>query len=207
MLEFIKDNWTEILSVVGAAAWLPIIFSTILNCFRKIHITVLDSRVLTNAFGDSVKKKQRKKGTILLLATNMFIKKTTFFARNILVDVQLKNGASLKTELLDFSGITSNNLDGTESTFDVSVKYEFNISRTLYGDEDNIKYIAVLVESANFSTLDEIDKINIHMSSSRIFKKLLTKKITITSEDFPTFNSSHLIENVEHIHPKQKTEN
>ena len=108
--------------------------------------------------------------------------------------------ASLKTEILDFSGITSNNSDGTESTFDVSVKHEFNISRTLCPNEDNIKYIAVLVESANFSKTDEIDQINIRLCSGRIFNKLFAKRITIKSEDFPTFNSSHLIDNVERIH-------
>lgn len=204
MLEFINENWSEILSVIGAAAWLPVIFSTVINKFRKVHITVLDSRVLTNAFGISVESKQKKKGTILLLATNMFIKKTTFFARNILVDVKLNNGASLKTELLDFSGITSNNSDDTESTFDVSVRNEFNISRTLYANEDNIKYIAVLVESATFSTREEIDVINIYLSSNRIFKKIFAKKIVIKSKDFPTFNSSHLIDQVERIHKKTK---
>lgn len=200
MIEFIKNNWTEILSVVGAAAWLPIVFSFILNCLRRIHVTVLDSRVLTNAFGVAAERKQKKKGTILLLATNMFIKNATFFAKKIFVDVQLKNGACLKTEILDFSGITSNNSDGTESTFDVSLKEEFNISRTLYPNEDNIKYIAVLVESANFSKVDEIEHINIRLCSSRVFKNIFVKRITIKPEDFPTFNSSHLIDNVECIH-------
>ena len=61
MIEFIKNNWTEILSVVGAAAWLPIVFSFILNCLRRIHVTVLDSRVLTNAFGVAAERKQKKK--------------------------------------------------------------------------------------------------------------------------------------------------
>lgn len=200
MIEFIKNNWTEILSVVGAAAWLPVVFSFIFNCLRRIHVTVLDSRVLTNAFGVAAERKQKKEGTILLLATNMFIKNATFFAKKLFVDVQLKNGACLKTEILDFSGITSNNSNGTESTFDVSLKEEFNISRTLYPNEDNIKYIAVLVESANFSKVDEIDQINIRLCSSKIFNKIFAKRITITSEDFPTFNSSHLIDNVERIH-------
>ena len=200
MLDFIKENWSEILSVVGAAAWLPVIFSTVINKFRKVHITVLDSRVLTNASGVSVERKQKKQGTILLLATNMFIKKTTFFARSILVEVKLKNGASLKTELLDFSGITSNNSDDIESTYNVSIKNEFNISRTLYSDQDNVKFIAILVESATFSKTDEIDKICIYLSTNRFFKKFLAKRIIINSQDFPTFNSSHLIDNVEKIH-------
>ena len=147
----------------------------------------------------AAERKQKKEGTILLLATNMFIKNATFFARKIIVDVKLKNGACLKTEILDFSGITSNNSDGTESTFDVSVKNEFNISRTLFPNEDNIKYIAVLVESANFSKADEIDEITIRLCPSRIFNNVFVKKITIKFEDFPTFNSSHLIDDVEHI--------
>ena len=204
MLDFLAKHWSEILSVVGAAAWLPIVFKFISNHFRKISTTVLDSRILTNAFGVSTGRKERKNGTILLFVTNMFIKNTPFFAKDVSIDVKLKNGASLKTEILDFSGISSNNSDGTESTFDVEEEKEFNISRTIYADKDNIKYIAILVESADFSKLEEIDEINIKLCSSKILKKLFTKKITLKYENFPTFNSSHLIDNVEHIHAPKR---
>lgn len=40
MLELITKYWSEILSVVGAAAWLPVIFPPIINHFRRIQSTV-----------------------------------------------------------------------------------------------------------------------------------------------------------------------
>ncbi len=199
MIDFISNNWSEILSVIGAAAWLPIVLKVLIDYFRKIHMTVLDSRILTDAFGVSAGKRQRKDGTILMFVANMFIKNTTFFARNIEIVVELKNGTKLKTEILDFSGIESNNSDGTRSVFNVSIDKEFNISRTLYADQDNIKYVAVLVESAKFSSIGEIQSIRIYSSSRKTFKKFFAKKTVINLEDFPTFNSSHLIDSVEKI--------
>ena len=199
MIDFISNNWSEILSVIGAAAWLPIVLKVLIDYFRKIHMTVLDSRILTDAFGVSAGKRQRKDGTILMFVANMFIKNTTFFARNIEIVVELKNGTKLKTEILDFSGIESNNSDGTRSVFNVSIDKEFNISRTLYADQDNIKYVAVLVESANFSSISEIQSIKIHFSSGKTINKFFAKKTEINAEDFPKFNSSHLIDNVEKV--------
>ena len=50
MIEFIKEYWSEILSVIGAAAWMPFIFSPIINFFRKVQVTVLDSRILSYGY-------------------------------------------------------------------------------------------------------------------------------------------------------------
>ncbi len=201
MLEYIKENCMEILSIIGAAAWLPIVFGPIIrgiiNYFRKIQATILDSRILTDGQGVSVGKRQIKKGTILMFATNLFIEKTTVFARKISVKVELKNGAKLNTELLDFSTITSNNDDKTKSIFNVPIDKEFNISRTIHPNIDNIKYIAVLVESADFARIDEISEIHIRLFYHSLKCKLFSKKIVIRSSDFPTFNSSHLIDMVE----------
>lgn len=199
MKEFIAQNWAEILSVVGAAAWLPIIISPLMNCFRRVKATVLDSRILTNGHGVSVRKKQRKNGTILMIVANMFIKKVSFFARDISVKVKLKNGAKLNCEILDFSTLTSNNDDGSTSGFAVPDEKEFNISRTIHPDTDNIKYIAVLVESANFSKIDEIEEVEINLYYFSKKLSALSKKVLLKNEDFPTFNSANLISVVEHF--------
>lgn len=201
MLEFIKENWTEILSIVGAAAWLPIVFKpiirSIINYFRKVHIATLDSRILTDAKSVSVGRKEKIKGTILLLTVNLFIKDITLFARNMSVKVKLKDGTVSNCEILDFSTLKSNNDDGTESTFDVHVKDEFNISRTIHPNVDNIKFIAVLVKSATFSNIDEISEIEIRLFYRSIKCNWFSKKVSIKQSDFPTFNSSHLLDTVE----------
>lgn len=199
MKEFIINNWAEILSVVGASAWLPIIFSTIFNCLRRISATVLDFRILTNGKGVSVGKREKKNGTILIFVANFFIRKVPFFARKLSVKVRLKNGGKLNSEILDLSTITSNNDDGSVSGFSVPDEKEFNISRTIHADTDNIKYVAVLVESANFSKIHEIEEIEIRMYYYNKKIKLLSKKVLLKIDDFPTFNSANLISVVEHF--------
>ena len=206
-MDFIKENWKEILSIVGAAAWLPIVFKPIIrgaiNYFRRVHIAALDSRVLTDATSVSVGKKEKIKGTILLLTVNLFIKEITLFARNISVKVKLKNGTVSNCEILDFSTLKSNNDNGTESTFDVPAKDEFNISRTIYPNVDNIKFIAVFVKGATFSSIDEVSEVEIKLFYRGIKCDLFSKTITLKPSDFPTFNSSHLIDAVERIHVKK----
>lgn len=197
MLEFIKNYWSEILSIVGAAAWLPIIIIPVVNHFRKMQATILDSHILTNGKGISAYKKEEKNGIILMLVLNLFVKRTTLFAQKISMNVHLKNGAVLNTELLDFSTLTVNNSNGTKSNFDVPMEQEFNVSRTIYHDVDNIKYIAILVESANFSSVDEISKIEMTIFYTSRYKKFFSKKLILSSLDFPTFNSAKLIEKVE----------
>lgn len=182
-----------ILSIIGAAAWLPVIFSPIINFFRKIQITLLDSTTLTNAIGVSAGKKEKKNGTVLMLVLNIYINRLTIFAKNISANIILKNGTELKTELLDFSTLTSHNVNNTNSTFNIEKEMEFNISRTIYANVDNIKYVAFLVENGNFSSINDIEKIEIYLKIG----KHLSKKATIINDEFPKFNSTHLIEKCE----------
>ena len=200
MIEFIKEYWSEILSVIGAAAWMPIIFSPIINFFRKVQVTVLDSRILSNGYMTSAIDREKKTGTIILMTLNFFIKKITLFAKKIDVSVKLNNGASLKTEILDFANITSENTDrGTYSDFFVPINQEFNISRTIKPNVDNIKYLAILVESASFLKIDEVSEIEIRLFYSEKKCKFFSKKVVLKFEDFPRFNASRLIDEVERV--------
>ena len=101
-----QETITLILGILGALAWLPIIGSSVIDHFRKLRIVSLDSYVLTNAEGISAGKKSKKTGTILMLALNLFIRKTTIFAKSILLTVELKNKTKLQAELLDFATLS-----------------------------------------------------------------------------------------------------
>ena len=70
-------------SFIGAAAWIPIIIKPIYNYFRKIHIAPLDIRVLTDAFGISANRREKKHGTIIMLALNIYIKEFSNFFKSI----------------------------------------------------------------------------------------------------------------------------
>ena len=146
MIDFIKTYWSEILSIIAAAAWLPIMVPQIINHFRKIHTTVLESHILTNGKGISAFTRKEKNGTILMLVMNLFVKNTTVFAHSFSIKVRLKNGATMNAELLDFSTLTSNNDDGSKSCFNVPIEHEFNIARTVHPNVDNIKCMSLLVE-------------------------------------------------------------
>lgn len=188
-----QETITLILGILGALAWLPIIGSAVIDHFRKLRIVPLDSYVLTNAEGISAGKKSKKTGTILMLALNLFIRKTTIFAKSILLTVELKNKTKLQAELLDFATLSSNNNDGTISTFEIPQGSGLNSYRTIKADEDNLKFVAFLVESGSFQSIDDVEKLKFTIQYGAWFKK----NVTVTSDEFPTFNSTKLLEKYE----------
>ena len=190
------DKIATYASFIGAAAWIPIIIKPICNYFRKIHIAPLDIRVLADAFGISANRKEKKHGTIIMLALNIYIKELPLFAENISSTVILKNGTKLKTELLDFSTLTSDNDDKTKSIYNIHISQELNITRTIHPNVDNIKYIAFLVENANFKSPEEINKIKLKLGKNRWWS---VKKSTILYDSFPKFNSTHMFDGCEKI--------
>lgn len=188
-----QETITLILSVLGALAWIPIVGTAVIDHFRCLKIVPLDSRVLTNAQGISAGQKSKKSGTILMLALNVFIKKTTIFAKSISLMVILKNKTKLQAELLDFATLSSNNNDGTTSVFVIPEGLELNSYRTIRADEDNLKFVAFLVESGTFQSIDDVEKLEISVKYGVWFKK----KVTVTNGDFPRFNSTRLLEKYE----------
>lgn len=203
MLESINNHWNEILSLIGAAAWIPIIFTPILHYFLhyfdRLYVTVLGVRILTNGVGRSVSQKEEKHGTIVMLVLNWYIKSTTFFAKEINTKIKLKSGDLLNSEILDFSTLTSFNDNGTKSVFDIPLEQEFNISRTIHKSCDNVRYISLLVENGNFTKIEDIEEIIFTFYYGKKHNKVSKKTVSIKYSDFPTFNSTRLIEKAERI--------
>ncbi len=58
------DNWSIIIGIIGACAWIPIIISGLFIFFGKVHCKLLDVDFLNNAIFNSAGKisdvKQRK---------------------------------------------------------------------------------------------------------------------------------------------------
>lgn len=184
---------TLLLSIVGASAWIPIIITPIIKSLRKVQANLLDFRVLTNGKGISVGKQKEKSGTIILMAINLFTKGIDYFPTHICAKVKLNSGTISNAELLDFSTIVSNNDNKTQSRYDVPINMEFNVSRTIQKNSDNIKCVSFLVEDASFTELSDIREIKIILHSGRIGKKT----IKIHSSQFPVFNSTHILEKYE----------
>lgn len=188
------DTITLILSIIGALAWLPIVVTPIRDHFRKVQVVPLDTRLLINAASTSVDN-VTKRGTILILVLNIYIRKTSIFAKNIEAKVTLRNQTQLKTELLNLYTTNAKNSDGSVSRFEVPREKEFNVSRIINADSDNIKYVAFLVENGAFDSIDEIEKIEMTFKYCNIFKK----RVIIRSDEYPTFNSSALLSECEKI--------
>ena len=188
-----QEMITLILSILGALAWIPIVGTAVVDHFRCLKIVPLDSRILTNAEGISAGRKSKKNGTILMLALNVFIKKTTIFAKGIYLTVILKNKTKLQAELLDFATLSSKNNNGTTSFFVIPEGLELNSYRTIKADEDNLKFVAFLVESEAFQSIDDIEKLEFTVQ----YGILLKKKVTVTNGEFPKFNSTRLLEKYE----------
>lgn len=131
-----------------------------------------------------------------MLALNVYIREVPLFAEKISASVILKNGTKLNTELLDFSTLTSNNDNNTKSIYEVPLEQELNITRSIHPNIDNIKYVSFLVENANFKNPDDIDMIKLLLGSNKWWN---AKKVNILFKEFPTFNSTHLIDVCEKV--------
>ena len=68
-----------------------------------------------------------------------------------------------------------------------------NSYRTIKADEDNLKFVAFLVESGSFQSIDDVEKLKFTIQYGAWFKK----NVTVTSDEFPTFNSTKLLEKYE----------
>ena len=180
-----------ILGIIGAMAWLPIIIAPLVNAHRKIRASLLECRIQTNGISISAITEEKKAGILALLVVNIFRKNTDYYPTSIRAVFQLKDGRKYNAEILDFSTITLNNKDGEScfSIFSIPVDMEFNVSRTIKGNADNIKAIAFLVEGATFESLSQVQEIRINLRSGRLNRRT----IKIVAPDFPRFNSTRIL--------------
>lgn len=183
------DKWTFILSIIGAAAWIPIVIIPIINRFRKIHINLFEYRALTNGICRPVAESKYRSGVIILLVINMFIKNVDYYPVKVKAKIKLKDKREYNAELLDIYNVTSNNDNGTISHFLPPHELVFNLSRTISKNVDNVKIISFFVEDVNELNLIDIDTIAIEFYSGSFNKKM----VVIDSSLFPLFNSTQFI--------------
>lgn len=180
---------TLILSIIGALAWTPVIFSATKNYFRRVQVNLFEFEVLKNGFGRSAGDCKVKEGTIILLVLNFFIKNVDYYPARVTANVKLKNGNTYDAELLDFSPINRVNDDGTVSGYRIPIELEFNVSRTIKKNTDNIKCMALLIEGISVVELSDIDAIVLELYSGKCNKKT----VKINNSNFPTFNATRII--------------
>lgn len=182
-----------VISLVGAAAWIPAIVNWVGIKRRKIRGTIVDHRILENGEVYDSTRDQTEKGTILMLAINFFVSYESFFAKDYDINVRLKNGGDLKGILID-GKITEKSLDGGKGVFICPQEYNFNLHREIIADRDNIRILPMMIKSANFSSVDEIEYIEFIFMNDMVGKKAAKKSVIFSSGDFPKFNHMRFIE-------------
>ena len=187
------ETLTFVLSILGAMAWLPIIIVPIVNHFRKVQANLFEFRMLSNGYGRSAGEQKVIEGAIIMLVVNLFIKNSDFYPTDVTAKVKLKNGKSYNAELSNISSIISANDDGTFSQFFIPKELEFNISRTIHMNDDNVKCIALIVDGINSLELNDLESIYLILSSGKCIKK----EIIISNSRFPTFNCTRLLDGYE----------
>lgn len=175
------------LSIVGAAAWLPIVGKFIIDIFRKIHVVYLDSHIIyniENAFIHNFGKAERQTGMVLILAMNFFVYGKPFFAKDILCELELKNASKYKSILFEGKlGYYDNNDASKYHLFQFPINTNINSNRSIVPDIDNIRIIPFWFEGLNLHDEKTIKKIKITFKG-----RFFSKKIILTNNDCVKMN-------------------
>lgn len=165
--------WYIILSIIGACAWIPIIFNFILNIFRKIHCVYLDNRIIRNVLGQNINQDFNacKEGMVLILALNLYVYSKPFFPRKISCKIELNDGAKHSADLVDgfFNYLGSENPPKTHY-YDVPFEYNMNINRLINANTDNIRVLFFFFENLNIADVNNIDSFEV-VFHGRFFNK------------------------------------
>lgn len=178
MIEFIKNYWSEFLSVVAIlVVLLPSIVHFLFVVLRRIHFVFLDYRVLTSATAHlrSDAPSFIRNGTILIVALNLSIFNESFFAKDIYGEIEY-NGKKYRAKLYE----------GTVASVENNLKYNLkfdetlnlNLNRAIYTGENNLRVATFFFEDVNFGDFAKVEFLKICFKS-----KILKKKIKITIKE------------------------
>lgn len=188
MLDFLKNHWDECLSVLAIiVALVPLLVELIKRKCRKIYANIVDYNIITNAEVCNCYYTEKKTGTLLLLAINLFVPYESFFVENYEINAKLKSGTVSKAIITD-GGITIHRNDGKDTEFIIPSDYNFNLHKEIICEQDNIRIFEIMLLDATVDTILDIDSIEF------IFKNSKSKKIvTIGTEHFPKFNKMQFL--------------
>lgn len=174
------NAFSFILSIVGAAAWIPIIVNYLIETLRKVHFVYLDRRIIFNAtdYSNINGKQVKRTGMDIILGLNLFVYGKPFFPKNISCEIKLKDGPVHKASI--YNGTIGYNDLATQQhhTINVSPNFNMSINRSIQSNIDNIRILAFFIENLNLQTDENIEFIKIYFKG-RFFKK----KIILNSND------------------------
>lgn len=186
MIEFIIKYWAQILSIVGAAAWIPLVIAHFSLKHRKLSATVVDYRIIENAFVSDSSGENKITGTILILAMNCFVTEKSLFAKDYKIKVFLKEDTQANG--IVFDGDTKERYKGKEKILEIPQEYNFNLHREIIHDKDNVRIFPLLFRNVAFDNIASIEKIVFKFKGNKE-----TKKLVVEQKDIPVHNRMGLI--------------
>ncbi len=176
-----------IISIVGAAAWVPIVAKFIIDFFRKINVVYLDRHFIYNVEDALIHHDgefEKQTGMVLIFALNFFVYGKPFFARNILCELELKNGTKYKSILYEGElGYYDSKDSPIFHTFQFPMNTNINSNRSIVPNLDNIRIIPFWFEGLNLHDDKTIKRIIFKFKGS-----FSSKKIILTNSDCVKMN-------------------
>lgn len=182
-----------VISLVGAAAWIPAIVNLVQIKRRKVEGTIVDYRIIQDAKVEDSTRTKKEIGTILMLGINFFIADKSFFAKNYEINVSLSSGGKLKGIIVD--GVLIEHNDNEEFLFLNPLDFNFNLRREIVPDKDNIRIVSIMIQNANFDKIEQINEVEFIFKNEEKGKRKIVKSVIFKKEDFPEFNRMRFIDN------------
>ena len=159
---------SDVVAIIGAAAWIPTIVQIIYSVQEKKEIKnrtmsmqLIDTEVFNGVSIYECRKaiNSSKSGSVVLLATNMFIPEKSFFVNSFSVKLKLCNiDEEINAKILG-------NVDLAKDEFKINSitipnEYNFNLHREVICEKDNIRVFALFIENYKISSIRNIEEIS-----------------------------------------------
>lgn len=191
MLELLKSHWDEMLSILAiVVALVPLVLEYFKTKNRKIYANVVDYNIITDATVHNFDDSECRKGTLLLLAVNLFIPYKSFFVETQEITAQLNSGTISKAIITD--GDLTINKNNKDFEFVLPTDYNFNLHKEIICEQDNVRIFEIMLVDSTIGSIDDIKNIKF------VFKNRECKKtITLETKDFPNFNKMRFLSEFE----------
>lgn len=181
---------SDVIAVIGAAAWIPAIVQIIYSVREKnetknrtISMQLIDTKAFYNVsiYECGNPTNLSKSGSVVLLATNIFIPEKSFFVDSYSIKLKINNIEKLITaKIIGNVDIVKDNKQSNRLT--IPIKYNFNLHREIICEKDNLRVFAVFVEEYSVMSDKNIEKIEFEFKGTED-----TKIVTLDEESISTY--------------------
>ncbi len=185
-----KIDGGDVIALIGATAWIPAIVQIIYSVREKkeienrtISIQLVDTKVFYNTSTNECRNHANlsKPGSVVLLATNIFVPEKSFFVGSYSIKLKLSNiKEPIIADIIGNVDIVNTNYQLYRLT--IPNKYNFNLHREIICEKDNLRVFAIFVEHYNIMSDKNIEWIEFEFKGTED-----TKKVTLEKESISTY--------------------